>query len=166
MRDLEPHEIHLFEAAAGWLGLGLPGEAQAELARLAPESRNLPDVLTLEWEVLARSGQWEEALAIATRLQETARDRPTGWINQSYALHELRRTEEARAALLLALPRFPAIGVIPYNLACYACQMGHLEEAREWLRQAIAADGLDAVLERAREDGDLAPLRAELDLLG
>ncbi len=32
-------------------------------------------------------------------------DRPVGWINRSYALHELRRTAEAHEALLAQLDK-------------------------------------------------------------
>ena len=160
---LEPPDLHFATAAAGWLELGLFDETRAELERLSPEGRRHPDVLAVEWEWCAREGRWNDALETASRLLEVDVDRPVGWINRSYALHELRRTDEAREALLPALPRFPTLGVIPYNLACYACQLGQMEEARGWLRQAIARDGRDVVLERAREDADLAPLRDELE---
>ncbi|MBL9139312.1 MAG: tetratricopeptide repeat protein [Verrucomicrobiales bacterium] len=163
MSDLHPPDSHFVNAAAGWLELGLPDEARRELTLINPAFRRHPEVLIVEWELLARDRRWDDALDIALRLLEADRARPTGWINRSYALHELRRTAEARDALLPALPLFPSIGVIPYNLACYACQLGRLEEARTWLRQAMKLDGRDIVLERARRDADLAPLSAEFD---
>lgn len=163
MKDLEPPDSHFLDAAAGWLGLGLFEDAAGELARLSGEARQHPTVLGLEWELLARQNRWTEALDIASRLLEVDRERPTGWINRSFALHELHRTAEAHQTLLTALPRFPSVGIIPYNLACYACQMGRLEEARAWLRQAMERDGRQLVLERARADRDLVPLHHELD---
>lgn len=163
MNELEPPDSHFVQAAAGWLELGLPLEAASELARLPASARLHPDVLTLEWDLAARHGRWVEALDIALRLLEADHERPTGWINRSYALHELARTQEAHQALLDALPKFPAVGIIPYNLACYACQMGRLDEARTWLRQAMERDGRQTVVDRAREDRDLAPLKPELD---
>ena len=57
---------------------------------------------------------------------------------------------------------FPALGIIPYNLACYACQLGDLEAARSWLRRSITLDGRDTVIARARKDPDLKPLVPEL----
>src|SRR5678816_80218 len=107
MTDLEPPDSHFLDAAQGWLGLGMLDEAHGELARLSPEARAHPDVLNFKWEMRARAGCWDEALAVATQLLEADYDRPTGWINRSYALHELGRTEEAREALLSALARFP-----------------------------------------------------------
>ncbi len=163
MKELEPPDAHFVNAAAGWLELGLPMEAVAELSRVSAGTRSHPDVLALEWEIAARTARWADALEIAGRLLEADHSRPTGWINRSYALHELARTQEAHNTLLDALPRFPSVGVIPYNLACYACQMGRLEEARTWLRQAMEKDGRDAVIERARTDLDLLPIRSELD---
>lgn len=159
---LEPPDSHFLNAATGWLDLGLPDEAEAELHRLSKPARIHPDALSVEWEIYARTHRWTEALTVATLILEVDAARPTGWINRSYALHELKRTAEARQALLVAHPRFPAVGVIPYNLACYACQMGNLEEARRWLREAIARDGRDVVLERARRDPDLVPMLDEL----
>lgn len=163
MKDLQPPDSHLLNAASGWLGLGLPREAAAELEQLSPSARAHPDVLTVEWELLARGGRWPEALEIASRLLAADLNRPTGWINRSYALHELRRTDEAHESLLAAYSRFPEVGVIPYNLACYACQMGRLDEARKWLREAMVRDGREIVIGRARDDHDLLPLRDELE---
>lgn len=163
MRELLPPDSHYLNAAAGWLGLGLPDEARRELERVSQAGRAHPDCLALEWDLHARAQRWPEALETASRLLECDRSRPGGWISRSYALHELRRTAEARDALLAALPLFPAEGVIPYNLACYACQLGNLDEARSWLRKAMEVDGRDGILARARQDPDLEPLRGELD---
>ncbi len=163
MSALEPPDSHHLNAAAGWLELGLPEEAQAELNRLTPGARQLPEALAVEWDLHARGACWERALDVASRLLACDRSKPAGWINRSYALHELRRTAEARDFLLPAVTLFPAIGVIPYNLACYTCQLGELDDARRWLRHAMEVDGRECVLGRARTDADLTPLRGELD---
>ena len=44
---------------------------------------------------------------------------------------------DAPPALRPAFEKFPKVSVIPYNLACYACQMNKLDEARVWLRRAM-----------------------------
>ena len=54
--------------------------------------------------------------------------------------------------------RFPTEPTVAFNLACYACQMGRLEEAREWLAKAIALGG-EPIAKMAQEDEDLKPLR-------
>lgn len=165
MSDVQPPDSHFLNAAAGWLELGLPEDARHELERLSPEIRHHPEVLAVEWDLLARTRCWGQALEIASRLIDADRSRAAGWINRSYALHELQRTAEARESLLPALPLFPSVGVIPYNLACYACQLGDLDEARSWLRKAMELEGRETVVERARQDADLRPLRGELDRL-
>jgi predicted Zn-dependent protease len=91
MSEIEPPDSHHLSAAAGWIELGLPDEARQELNRLTPGARNHPDALAIEWDLHARAGAWENALAVATKLVEVDSDRPAGWINRSYALHELRR---------------------------------------------------------------------------
>jgi tetratricopeptide (TPR) repeat protein len=163
MSSLEPPNSHHLSAASGWLELGLPNEARCELARLTPEVRQHPEVLAVQWELYARSGAWDDALDVASQLLAADCTRAAGWINRSYALHELQRTEEAREALLAALPLFPSVGVIPYNLACYACRLGQLDEARQWLRKAMELDGRELVVVRARHDTDLKALHEELD---
>jgi len=165
MRELEPPDTHLLSAAIGWIELGLPQEAVGELVRMSPAGRQHPDVLGIEWDLCAHAHRWQEALEIASRILETDDTRSTGWINRSYALHALHRTAEASSALLPAVALFPANGIIPYNLACYACQLNRMPEAREWLRQAMAIEGRDAVVQRALVDEDLVPLIGELDAI-
>jgi Flp pilus assembly protein TadD len=70
---------------------------------------------------------------------------------------------QAWAALLPARERFPQEPVIPYNLACYAAQMNRLDEAFEWLRQAVTAAGkADPIRQMATQDPDLEALRHRL----
>lgn len=163
MGELEPPDSHHLSAATGWLELGLPGEARRELTLLQPSARRHPDVLALEWTLCAHERDWEHALDVSLKLIHLDHSRSTGWIHRSFALHELKRTAEARQALLPAISLFPEDGTIPYNLACYACQLGRLEEARAWLRQAMRLDGRKAVLNLARLDADLVALHGELD---
>lgn len=165
MSHLEPPDAHHLSAALGWIELGLPSEAHAELARLSPASRRHIDVLAVEWDLSAHEDRWQDAYDIACRIVDADKSRPTGWINRSYALHALHRTAEASSALLPAVTLFPTNGIIPYNLACYACQLDRMTEARQWLRLSMAIEGRDVVLHRARTDEDLFPLASELDRL-
>ena len=68
----------------------------------------------------------------------------------------------AREALLPAAEMFPEEPVIPYNLACYACQLERLEEARVWLRQAMQIGEKKAIQQMALADEDLKPLWPEV----
>ena len=65
-------------------------------------------------------------------------------------------------ALLPAFDLFPKQPTIPYNLSCYACQMGQLDAARLWLKRAADIGGKDKIKTMALEDADLEPLWNEI----
>jgi hypothetical protein len=90
-----------------------------------------------------------------------------GWINQSYALRRMPDggIRMAMEALLPALQKFPREVLIPYNLACYQCQLGDLEESRKYLRLAFKIGGRRQLLALALDDPDLKPIRDDLGSL-
>jgi predicted Zn-dependent protease len=85
-----------------------------------------------------------------------------GWISLAYSLNELNRTPEAWRALLEAVERFPKNGAIQFNLACYACKLGKMDEARHWLARSIEAAGREKIQARVRHRPDLQVLWNEL----
>jgi Flp pilus assembly protein TadD len=158
-----PHaDHHRLRAAEGWLGLGDRASAVEELDAVSPEFQTHPDVLKLRWWVHLLERQWEPAAQVAQQLTEVAPDEPEGWIHCSFALHELKRTAEAREKLLAVVARFPQDGTMRYNLACYECRLGDLAAARRWLELAFAADNGPVLKASAVEDPDLEPLWAEI----
>ncbi len=159
MKPLEYPDRHFALAAEGWLELDNPAEAERELGLLSPVALRHPTVLAVRWRLLARNREWEQALEVAQDMTRLAPDRMESWVNQSYALHELRRTAEAKSALLKIAGKFPEESVIPYNLACYDCQLGNLEQAQDWLRKAVRLRSRDEIRSDALKDPDLAPLR-------
>jgi predicted Zn-dependent protease len=163
MAELEPPDPHHLNAATGWLELGNPREARTELVRVSPAGQDHPEVLELHWRICAEEKDWSTALAIARRLVHAAPHEATGWIHQSYCLHELKRTEEAQKLLLGVAGQFSRISTVAYNLACYACQLGQLEEARHWLDRAIALVGKERIQAMALADPDLAPMRRQIE---
>jgi predicted Zn-dependent protease len=167
MHKLEPPDTHHLSAAIGWLELGLPAEARAELAQVAAAVREHPDVLEARWLVAAEEKQWEEGLQVAQALLQRAPKRPSGWLHQAYALRRIPAGGVAKAweALLPASERFPKEPIIPYNLSCYACQMQQLDTARSWLQRAAAIGGKARIKGMALQDQDLQPLWAEISAL-
>ena len=149
------------EAAEGWLELGLPRDATAELDQIAPQRRGHPDVLELRWHIGAKEKQWATCLTLAATLIQLAPERADGWIHCSFALHELRRTQEAFDQLLPTVDRFPRVWTIPYNLACYASQLRQFPAAQKWLERALAVDK-KMVQRAALVDEDLKPLWASM----
>ena len=136
-----------------------------ELERIAAESQAHPDVLEMRWRIDAGECLWAASLAVAEQLVRVDPENPSGWIHRSYSLHELKRTVEARDCLLAVEGKFRGIPTIPYNLACYACQLGDLAGARTWLARAARLLGKEELKELAAADGDLLPLRDEIDRL-
>ncbi len=160
MHTLEPPDTHYLSGAIGWLELGNPAEARAELARVSPAQHEHPDVLEVHWSIAAEAKCWDEALKVAQALLRRAPDRSSGWLHQAYALRRIPggSVQKASEALLPAFDKFPKELTIPFNLACYACQLGQLDAARDWLQRAIAVAGKEKIKQMALEDSDLQPL--------
>jgi predicted Zn-dependent protease len=164
MTALEPADVHRLNAALGWLGLNCAADARAELAALAPELAAHPTVLEVRWLLCAHERDWAGALGIARAQLAAAPQESAGWLNQAYALRRVTEggLPQARQVLLPAAAKFPGEPIITYNLACYACQLAHLDEARDWLRLAVKVGGKDAIKKLALGDDDLKPLWAEI----
>ena len=111
------------------------------------------------WRVLAHDKRWNDAVEIAGELVKIAPNRVNGWVNQSYSLHELGRTREALDALKAVVARFPKDSIVPYNLACYACQLGDEIAAQNWIMMAARLRPKEEIREMGLEDPDLKPLR-------
>ncbi|MSU35108.1 MAG: tetratricopeptide repeat protein [Pedosphaera sp.] len=165
MRPLDFPDQHLALAAEGWLELGSSADAARELRHLSRAAESHPDVLELRWRLYASQGAWDIALDVARVVSQIDPGRPSGWIHQSFSLHELNRTEEARELLLPLAYRFPKESIIPYNLACYSCRLGNLTEAREWLLRALKLRPYEEFKSMALSDPDLAPLRGYIETL-
>jgi len=159
---LEPPDIHHLNAAEGWLGLSNTTEAKDELAKLSLTVLGHPDVLRVKYHLYEKSKEWAKAADTAQLLCQVVPEAPFGWIHLAYALHELRRTREAYDVLIPIADQFPDEYVIRYNLACYCCQMGQLDEARAWLKKAIGLIGADTIKEMAASDPDLERMKEEI----
>jgi len=167
MQSLGPPDTHFLSAAAGWCELGSIAEAKVELERIAPVLRHHPDVLEVRWRIHAQEKNWEEGLAAAEKLVEVAPQRSAGWLHRAYALRRAQRggLQAAWDVLLPAVEKFPKEPIIPYNLSCYACQLGRLDQARQWLQRAVKVAGKEKIKFMALNDDDLAPLWEEIKKL-
>jgi len=164
MQKLEPPDTHYFSAAIGWLELCNPSEARAEVAHISPAQQEHPDVLEVRWSISAAQKSWTEALQIAQALLRRAPKRSSGWLHQAYAMRRVPEggLQKAWEALLPAFHKFPKEPIIPFNLACYACQMRQLDAARDWLQRAVAISGREKIKPMALKDSDLEPLWEEI----
>lgn len=164
MPQLEPPDIHYLNAAIGWLELGRRDDALVELQNISAEHQRHPDVLEARWAIYVQENDWTDALDAARKLLKFAPQRVSGWLLQAYALRRAAGggLEKAWDALLPAAEKFPKDPIVHFNLACYACQMGQLNEARERLRRALEAGDREEIKLMALVDEDLSQLWPEI----
>lgn len=165
MNDLSLATRRRLEYAAGYLQLGLNGQARAELAGTDAAERGHPAVLAAELEVAMAERAWTRAGRLAARLREAAPGLDAGWLHGAYAARRSARGTDARrrglakarALLEAAEGRLGArCALLHYNLACYLAQLGEPEAARARLARAVAME--PGFAEMAKGDEDLAPL--------
>jgi predicted Zn-dependent protease len=158
MNALTQAERFQLEAAEGWLMLGNPEEAHEELEKITGEAAYHPTVLSMRWQVYAGAGWWEAASVVSKALCELAPQSAAAWICQANTMRHYKGVVEAWSVLLGVVNRFPDDAIMRYNLACYAAQMGLLEESCGWLVQAFEMEESTQLKLAAIYDSDLQPL--------
>ena len=155
---IKPPDSHHLSAAVGWLELGNSSEALNDLDRISSSKQVHPEVLEVRWAIYAKAHDWEKCVEVAKDLTRTAPKKALGWIHLSFALHELKQTRDAHTNLTAVLDRFPNDWLMRYNLACYACQLGEMQEAGRWLAGAMLKGKAKQIKRMAQDDPDLQPL--------
>ncbi len=143
-------------AADGYLFLGMPKEALAELGRIPEEKQGQAAVLRAVIRVLLHQKRWKKA---EERAREGLRLHPEEnefMVQRAFALHQQERGTEAVNVLLNAPEWLRRTGILHYNLACYEAQLGDLGTARQCIRAAIEINA--AFRKNARNDPDLQRL--------
>jgi uncharacterized protein HemY len=161
---LEPPDTFSLSAALGWLELGDAREALAELDGISAGNQSHPAVLEVRWAVLVELKRWNAALDVADELVRVLPGKVGGWLHRAYALRRALHGGLAQAwdALLPAAEKFPEEPLVAFNLACYACQLQRLDDARHWLKRASKIGGKPEVTEMALADADLEALWPEI----
>lgn len=164
MKPLDTPDIHHVRAAEGWLELGDETEALRELENISPPEKNHPVVLELRFQILAKKGEWDACRVIAGTITRQLPDFAGGWLHLAYATRRAKGgSEQAAFDILQPISAiFPDEPTIPYNLACYVCQLGDLPEARRWLKRAFAIGDKKQMKLMALDDADLKPLWKEI----
>jgi hypothetical protein len=163
--DLDHNDVHYLRSAIGWLELGSPAESLVELDAMSAAGQAHVDTIEARWLALAELKRWEAATQVARQLIAAAPDRSIGWLHHAYALRRSSNGSVLAAynALSPVAERFPKEAIIPYNLACYTCQLERdPKETLAWLKQAIAAGQRKEIVAMALKDPDLKPLRKEI----
>ena len=147
-------------AAQGYLELGMPAEALRELEQLPLEFSARAEILQLRLVILMRAREWSAALETCEELRIRYPERSVGYIHGAFCLHELRRTDEARAMLLEGPESLRRDPTFHYNMACYEATLGESERAMQYLRVSFSLD--PAFVRIARNDPDLASIHDRL----
>lgn len=157
----EPPDTFYLSSAVGWLELGNPAEANAELDRISPQLRATPEVLSVRLSLAWTQKKWLEAESFARELVQLQPEVSSHWTSLAYAARRKPEgsIDEAKAILLKASELFPQESLICYNLSCYEAQLGSLATAQEWLEKAYVLGGKKEIQRMAAEDPDLEPLR-------
>ena len=142
--------------SVGYLELGMLQEAWDALEEIDAEKRYLPPVFKIRLEIYQRMKNYNGMATIARHLISVFPDDCQYWISLAYAQRRYIDLQTAEKTLLEAQKRFPEEATIPFNLACYACQLGRFDEAREKLAKAIRLE--PTFKQAAIEDEDLKPL--------
>jgi hypothetical protein len=144
-------------AAGGYLNLGMPQEAWNELEDIDAKEQARPEVLKVRVEVCRALKQWELMAEVSNHLRKIEPDEVGHPLNMAYATRRFKSEVDAAEVLSMALRRHYDDALVRYNLACYWCVMGRVEEAREMLETACRKD--ESLRELAETDEDLVGLR-------
>src|SRR6267378_3685241 len=135
-------------------------EADTELDKIDPFNRAAPEVLAVRLAIYRGLKKWEMMQQIAKRLKEFQPDNVQWTISLAYATRRAYSIDVAMEILLNAEAKFQREAAIPYNLACYYCQLGEMETAKRYLKKAFEIDLNWRIA--ALDDPDLQPLWNDL----
>ena len=148
------------EKADGYMDLKMWAQAQDELNKVSPD-----DVASIAYRhtrlrLAIENEDWPTSTDLVTSLQKAVPEEPAFWVQHAYVARRAESIHAARTILCDALGKFPQMAVIPFNLACYECQLGELQLAHEYLQAAFELD--PSFRDLALRDEDLEPLWGDL----
>ncbi len=155
-------ERHLL-AATGFMELGMLTEAANELDKIELEGRALPVIIAFQFSLFSDMKNWSRAEGAACQMVQAMPEAAEWWINWAFATRKATSVEAANQILLRAEKKCPQDATIQFNLSCYACQMGNLEEAKRRVGTAISLDRKYRLM--ALDDPDLEPLWNDLAVM-
>lgn len=148
-------------AAEGYIELGMPLEANEELEQIDAAQRSHTEVLALRLKIYSALKKWELMQTVAKRLALIEPEKIQWTVSWAYATRRAESIEAARLILMDAVERMPEVAVFHYNLACYECQLGNVEEAKSRLKRAFELEPRYRF--KALDDEDLEAVWGSVD---
>ncbi|MEK0451642.1 MAG: hypothetical protein RL088_3910 [Verrucomicrobiota bacterium] len=134
---LEDDNQRRLVAAQGFLELGLPLDANAELEEIDADMRNLPEVLAVRLEIYRVLGRWELMQTVAKRLSLVEPHQPSWIVSLAEATREVESAEAAYEILQKAAESHPNAANLHYKLACYGAVVGDITAAKHHISRAF-----------------------------
>ena len=154
---MSPENERQIEIAMGYFELGMLDDAIVELASLG--SRGRFSVLSAWSAGLRMAERWSEMLPLTRKMVELYPTEAECWASLADATRNSVSLEAGLELLETARHHFPDDGHILFQIGCYCCQLGRLDEARTALREAVSSNRVWAKI--AVQDRDLSPLWPE-----
>jgi len=151
-----PATQRALRAADGYLYLGLADEALEEIENTPDTELSQPEVQLARNRVLLHLGRWQEVENLAAEAIKSFPDREEFTVQRAFALHKMKKGEEALDVIEAAPDWIRRTGIIHYNLACYEAQLGDKRKARQCINLAIQLN--EAMRKNAKADPDLRGL--------
>lgn len=114
------------------------------------------EVMLLRLDTLQTLKRWEECAVLGQEAASRYPDCGAIYLVTAYAIRRAQSLPAARDFLLLAEDELGDEAMFHFNLACYACQLGDLQEAERRLEMAFEID--PKYRSQALEDEDLRPM--------
>ena len=149
------------QASVGYLALGMIEDAANEIELLPPDQKNSSEVLGVRMEIYRAAEKWTLMEVVARELWKRHQDDPLQWNDLAWVVRRASGLDESLKILSETLEKFPDDAMTHFNLGCYACQLGDIEEAKTRVRKAIELDTKFKLL--ALDDADLEPLWREIE---
>ncbi|HWB58087.1 MAG TPA: hypothetical protein VG733_01280 [Chthoniobacteraceae bacterium] len=144
------------EAVDGYLQLGMPDEALQELNDAKINDQFETATLRARIRVLLHLKRWKDAEALSEKGISLHPEENEFMVQRAFALHQLKRGEEAAGVLLSAPTWIRQTGILHYNLACYEAKLGDMTLARQCLQAALELNS--GFKNNVRTDPDLRTL--------
>jgi tetratricopeptide (TPR) repeat protein len=145
------------QAVDGYLELGMPEEALQELNSTGVEDQFETATLRARIRVLLHMKRWKDAEVLSEKGISLHPEENEFMVQRAFALHQLRRGDEAAGVLLSAPTWIRRTGILHYNLACYEAKLGDLGLARQCMKAALELNS--GFKNNMRTDPDLQELR-------